>query len=292
MEKSYHNALIMKGFVFKAAMCFALLPLLAQTQLLSPKNPSSIGRGEFAAREDLLDVRIPDGVESIGEDAFNGCVNLTQVALPVSVAHVGKTAFDKCGKLKTVVYLGTKRQWEELCCSDDFGVFNGFFLDAKAVCSDGVYEAHLDVTVKALGGKSETSEKQFMHRVDIRSVEVQEGIKTIGRDSFAECVNLTSVKLPTTLRTIDVGAFAVCSKLESVEIPQGTERIADWSFSDCWKLKEVTLPASLKRIDSGAFALCPRLETVRFKGSQEQWQKIKIAGGNEDLTRKKIVFDK
>ena len=145
----------MKGIIFKAVLLyFAMLSTLAQTQPLSPKNPAVIGRGEFARREDLVDITVPDGVKSIGEDAFNGCVNLTQIALPESVAHVGKTAFDKCGKLKTVVYSGSKRQWEELCCSDGFGVFNGFFLDAKAVCSDGVYEAHLDVVVKATGAKA------------------------------------------------------------------------------------------------------------------------------------------
>ena len=102
---------------------------------------------------------------------------------------------------------------------------------------------------------------------------------------------MVSLKLPATLKTIDVGAFAVCSKLESVEIPDGTERIADWAFSDLWRLNEVTLPVSIKRIDSGAFALCPKLETVHFKGSKKQWQKVKIAGGNEDLTRARVVFE-
>ena len=103
---------------------------------------------------------------------------------------------------------------------------------------------------------------------------------------------MVSLKLPVTLKTIDVGAFAVCSKLESVEIPHGAERIADWSFLDCWRLKEVTLPASIKRIDTGAFALCPKLETVHFKGSKKQWQKVKIAGDNEDLICARVVFAK
>lgn len=174
----------MKGFAFKTAVgVCCVLVAVAQAQVLSPKNPLSIGSGEFARREDLKDITVPDGTRSIGEDAFNGCTNLTSVALPASVVHVGKTAFDKCGKLKTVVYSGSKEQWEALCCSDDFGVFNGFFLDAldaQAVCSDGVYEAHLDLTVEAIKGKNETSQRQFMHRVDIRSVVVQEGSRPSG----------------------------------------------------------------------------------------------------------------
>lgn len=281
----------MKNFLTTAAAVLAFA-VAASAEVLTPKNPGEIAAGEFANRSDLKTVTIPEGVKAIGEDAFNGCSNLEAVTVPASVKSVGKTAFDKCPKLKAVSYGGTKKEWEELCGSKDFGVFNGFFLDAKTTCKDGVYEGHLELVVKAEKGRTATAEKEFMHRVDLKAVEVREGITTIGRDSFAECVNITSLKLPKSLRVIDVGAFAVCSKLEVLEIPEGVERIGDWSFSDCWKLREVTIPASVKQIDAGAFALCPKLETVKFLGSEAEWKKLKIAGNNSDLTNAKLVFAK
>lgn len=283
------NCLNFANTIFAAALVVAVS---VSAQVLTPKNPGEIAAGEFAGRSDLKAVTIPEGVKAIGADAFNGCSNLEEITLPASVKSVGKTAFDKCPKLKAITYGGTKKEWEELCGSKNFGVFNGFFLDAKTTCKDGVYEGHLELVVKAGKGKTATAEKEFMHRVDIKSVEVEDGIKTIGRDSFAECVNMTALKLPKSVRVIDVGAFAVCSKLERVEIPEGVERIGDWSFSDCWQLKEVTIPASVKRIDAGAFALCPKIETVKFLGSEAEWKKIKIAGNNSDLTNAKLVFAK
>ena len=67
----------------------------------------------------------------------------------------------------------------------------------------------------------------------------------------------------------------------------GEKQVADKTII----MDAVELAIKQDNIDSGAFALCPKLETVHFKGSKKQWQKVKILGGNEDLTRARVVFE-
>lgn len=62
----------------------------------------------------LTEVVIPDRVRLICAKAFEANGNLETVTIPSSVASIDMKAFNQDPMLKTVIYGGTKRQWEEI----------------------------------------------------------------------------------------------------------------------------------------------------------------------------------
>ena len=57
---------------------------------------------------------IPNSVVSIGSWAFSHCQNLTEIEIPSSVTSLGSFAFSDCYNLTTIMFTGTKKQWEAI----------------------------------------------------------------------------------------------------------------------------------------------------------------------------------
>ena len=51
-------------------------------------NDTVIKSREFADREDVVEIVIPEGITRIEKDAFIGCINLQRVVLPDSVTEI------------------------------------------------------------------------------------------------------------------------------------------------------------------------------------------------------------
>ena len=75
----------------------------------------------------------------------------------------------------------------------------------------------------------------------IKSVTFEEGIKVIGKRSFANCHNLIKIKLPNSLEEIGENAFEECLNLRRIEIPSNVKKIGDGCFLNCESLSEIKL---------------------------------------------------
>ena len=64
------------------------------------------------------------------------------------------------------------------------------------------------------------------------SVEIQSGIKYIGKYAFAKCAELTKVILPSTIEIIDDGAFADCNSLEEIRFMGNIPKIGKDIFKN------------------------------------------------------------
>lgn len=58
--------------------------------------------------------KIPNGVTSIARNAFSYCYDLTEVTIPDSVTSIGNSVFFSSSKLKTVNYLGSEEDWNDV----------------------------------------------------------------------------------------------------------------------------------------------------------------------------------
>lgn len=76
-------------------------------------------------------------------------------------------------------------------------------------------------------------------------------------------MNLTSIKLPAGTRSIGKAALASCDRLTSVSLPATLDSIADFAFAGCSALTSITLPASVTTVGCGAFMRCTAL--TRFE---------------------------
>ncbi len=110
---------------------------------------------------------------------------------------------------------------------------------------------------------------------EIKHAAIQEGVTTLGNQSFAGLTNL-----------------------EDVALPEGLTTIGDDAFASDENLKEITIPQSVTAIGNGAFQDCTALSHITYGGTKEQWEEIAIdeeAGlpGNNlmiDCTDEDVVF--
>ena len=90
-------------------------------------------------------------------------------------------------------------------------------------------------------------------RTTLESVELPNGLESIGPCAFKNCTGLVSVVFPAGLKSIDAYAFQGCRALKSVELPDGLESIGPYAFERCSALKSVELPDGLASISPHAF---------------------------------------
>lgn len=98
----------------------------------------------------------------------------------------------------------------------------------------------------------------------IASIEIPEGVTTIGKQAFSYCTSLASVTLPSTLTTIEKSAFDHCTSLEAIEIPSSVETIEDNAFYYCSSIEEVSIPEGITAIPNSCFYSCTSLESIEI----------------------------
>lgn len=102
----------------------------------------------------------------------------------------------------------------------------------------------------------------WWYRNSISRVEIEEGIKTIGKSAFSDCPQLTNITLPEGLQTIGDCAFLKCEALTSITLPEGLQTIGGKVFYGCESLAGITLPEGLQTIEYATFAHCKSLESI------------------------------
>lgn len=70
------------------------------------------------------------------------------------------------------------------------------------------------------------------HKTEIVSVDIQDGVTSIGGCAFYGCTSLTSVSIPDGVTSIDANTFRDCTSLNSITIPESITSIGGWAFRD------------------------------------------------------------
>ena len=206
-----------------------------------PKTLNELGEKAFANCSSLKRIKIPEGVHLIGEQAFSECIGLEEVELPESLRQIGPEAFKNCSSLihitipKTVKRIGT-------------AAFNG--------CTK--------ITNINIQDSDNWDSFDFKGWINLKSIVIPDGVKTINKEMFEGCTNLRRVRIPQSVTKIGDAAFRDCGKLKSVQLPEGLTKI-DWRvFYGCKGLKAIQLPRNIKAIGWYSFKGCSNLESIEL----------------------------
>lgn len=154
-------------------------------------------------------------------------------------------------------------------------------------------------TVKSIGNNA-------FSNTGITSLDLPEGMESIGIGAFYNCEKMTELKLPESLTTLNNGAFAFCKGLTAVTLPNKITFIGALAFEECTGLTSITIPENVTEIRNQAFYYCTaltmvelpkalqtvgdnafyetKLQDVYYAGTEEDWGKIAIGVKNEPLT--------
>ena len=213
-----------------------------------------------------LDVIIPptyNGVRvyRIAKDAF-AYSSITGVVVPSSIGFIETRAFQNCRKLKKVEIQGNK---------------TAIGLNAFYGCSNLEY---VNIPESALY----VSEGAFYGCSKLKNIRLPSTMDDIDSNTFKSCSSLTHIDMPDSITAIRADAFASCTRLTSVIIPNAVTMIAARAFQYCSGLTFVVIPKSVTQIGANAFSGCSKLTSVYYYGTEEEWNAITIADGNDALT--------
>lgn len=104
------------------------------TSIIIPDSVTSIGNEVFYNCRELTSVTLGNSVTSIGIGAFRFCTGLTSITIPNSVTLIGDQVFWRSRSLKTINYLGSKKQWDSISKGTDW---NGYTSIKVIHCVDG-----------------------------------------------------------------------------------------------------------------------------------------------------------
>ena len=127
------------------------------------------------------------------------------------------------------------------------------------IAIDGYLGTDSHVVVPAtINGIPVTSitDNAFQDCKDLQTIELPEGLKTIGAWAFAES-GLTQIQIPDSVSEIGENAFINCVALEKVKLPWELIEISTRCFFGCTGLVELNLPQGLQRIGDWSFAYTP-----------------------------------
>ena len=105
------------------------------------------------------------------------------------------------------------------------------------------------------------------YRSSIKSVIINDGVTSIGKEAFYLCSSLTSITIPNSVTSIGANAFASCKSLTSITIPNSVTSIGEGTFYLCSSLTSVTIPNSVTSIGKSAFHSCSSLSSVTIPNS-------------------------
>ena len=107
----------------------------------------------------------------------------------------------------------------------------------------------------------------YSYRKNIKTVDIQNGLTSIGYEAFCDCSSLTSITIPNSVTSIGNYAFSGCSSLTSITIPNGVTSIGNDAFSACSSLTRITIPDSVTSIGDSAFRECSGLTSITIPSS-------------------------
>ena len=117
------------------------------TSITLPDSVISIGKMAFQACIALKNIKLSNNLSYIGESAFKVCRQLTSIVIPTSLTRLDVLVFERCDNFKTVYYMGTLEEWNNIENIDDNTALTSreiYYYSELKPTTDGNYWHYVD----------------------------------------------------------------------------------------------------------------------------------------------------
>ena len=97
-------------------------------------NPCLYSASLYINDVKMEDVTIPSSITSLKPYLFDGCVSIHTIRIHKDVTNIRTDAFCSCTNLKTIIYDGTKAEWNAIPKDDNW---NAYMFKYTIKCTDG-----------------------------------------------------------------------------------------------------------------------------------------------------------
>lgn len=240
-----------------------------------------IGEYEMAGTITLEEIKFPNTLRSIGLSAFMNS-GVKKIVIPKSVTELGSDIFYRCKSLASISVEAGNPVFDsrENC--------NAIIETATNILRFGCRSTVVPASVVGLG------ETSFSGVTCLTSVDLPDGVRSIGKAAFWADEGLTSVRLSKSIVKLGTGPFVGCSKILSfvidpenpvydsrnncnaiietatntliqgfgtTKIPEDVVKIAPRAFQ-YQSMAYIEIPAGVKELGEFCFCACDNLTTV------------------------------
>lgn len=215
---------------------------------------SKIGSNAFKGKTALKSIILPEGVVKIETDAFNGCTGLQYTFIPSSVVDIASGSFTDCtGELvlnATVTEGFNKSKFSKVTIGENVTAIPSFSGNTSLVevsMSDVVaigqsaFNGCTSLERVNTGNKvEEIGASAFYNCTKLTSITLSPTLKKIGSQAFYQTA-LSSVELPEGLESLGQFAFDLVKTLTEVHIPMSVTDLNEYGvFHRCSGITKFT----------------------------------------------------
>jgi uncharacterized repeat protein (TIGR02543 family) len=188
-------------------------------------------------------VVVPDGVTALATKAFFMVPNMTSITLPGTLRSIGVDAFRSSPNLTSLN------------------------IPAGVTTLDGAFYGDTALTTITFqsdiaGSRLRTIGNETFEVTKLASINLPQGVESIGSSAFSNIQTLTSITLPPSLTSIGAGAFRA-TPITSITIPANVTSIGDGAFQNM-PLNTVTFESGSKLTTLGASAFAGGQNITNF----------------------------
>ena len=215
------------------------------TSVTIPNSVTTIGASAFTSCTGLTKVTIGRGCTSIGEWGFMECTSLTQVycfaETPPTISYY--TFRNNSGFTTATLYVpySSKEAYQQASYWRQFSNIYQLGYDFKV---DNIFyrytgDNEVGVSYEYTVYNSYTGDVNIPAQINFDGYTYN--VTSLCGSAFRNCSTMTSVNLPNGIKSIGYTAFYNCSSLTSINIPETVDTIANLAFRGCTGLTRVDI---------------------------------------------------